>query len=187
MLEAIVGLTALGGGLGVFLGIAAKRLHVESSPLEGDIEAILPGQNCGQCGYPGCAAAAAAVAKGEAPVTVCPPGGRPVAHALAEKLCLAVDLSGFAETGPMVARIDETVCIGCTKCSRKCPTDAVIGAAKQIHGVIADACTGCGACVAACPAGGIRLEPIPVTLQSWYWPKPGTGKTPRSGNGVLTQ
>ncbi len=74
MLEAIVGLTALGGGLGVFLGVAARRLHVESSPLEGEIEKILPGQNCGQCGYPGCAAAAA-IAKGEAPVTACPPGG----------------------------------------------------------------------------------------------------------------
>ncbi len=188
MLEAIVGLTALGGGLGVFLGVAAKRLHVESSPLEGELEEILPGQNCGQCGYPGCAAAAVAVAKGEAPVTVCPPGGRAVAHALAEKLCLTVDLSGMADTGPMVAHVDETVCIGCTKCARKCPTDAIVGAAKQIHGVVQDACTGCGACVETCPAHGIALQAIPVTLQSWYWPKPGdAGAKPPAGNGVLTQ
>ncbi len=186
MIEAIVGLTALGGGLGVFLGIAAKRLHVDSSPLEGDLEEILPGQNCGQCGYPGCAAAAAAIAKGEAPVTICPPGGRAVAHALADKLCVSVDLSGMNETGPMMAHVDESVCIGCTKCSRKCPTDAILGAAKQVHSVIKDACTGCGACVETCPAEGIRLEPVPVTLQTWYWPKP--GETPaNSGSGVLTQ
>lgn len=187
MLEAIVGLTALGGGLGVFLGIAAKRLHVESNPLEGEIEQILPGQNCGLCGYPGCAAAAAAVARGEAPVTVCTPGGRAVAHALAEKLCLTVDLSAVADKAPEVARIDESVCIGCTKCARKCPTDAIVGAAKQIHGVISEACTGCGTCVETCPADGIHLEPVPVTLQSWYWPKPGDDAAAPSGNGVLMQ
>jgi electron transport complex protein RnfB len=186
MLEAIVGLTALGGGLGIFLGIAAKRLHVESNPLEADIEEILPGQNCGQCGYPGCAAAATAIAKGEAPVTICPPGGRAVAHALAAKLCLSVDLSAIADAGPQVAHVDEEVCIGCTKCARKCPTDAIVGAAKQVHTVVADACTGCGACVDTCPVGGVELQAVPVTLQSWYWPKPGE-TPPAGGDGVLSQ
>ena len=94
MLEAIVSLTALGGSLGVLLGVAAKRLQVDSPAMEGAIAAILPGQNCGRCGYPGCAAAAAALLKGEAPVTVCPVGGRTVAAALAAKLCVDLDLSG---------------------------------------------------------------------------------------------
>jgi electron transport complex protein RnfB len=94
----------------------------------------------------------------------------------------------MAEVAPSVARVDETLCIGCTKCAKRCPTDAIVGAAKQIHGVIQDACTGCGACVATCPAGGISLQPIPVTLQSWYWPKPGEADAkPSVGNGVLTQ
>lgn len=173
MIEAIVGLTALGGGLGVFLGLAAKRLQVEAPALDGELADLLPGQNCGQCGYPGCAAAAAALAKGEASVTVCPPGGRAVAQALAERLSIEIDLSAMA--GPQAAHIDEGLCIGCTKCARKCPTDAIVGAAKQVHTVIADVCSGCGACVATCPAEGIALRPLPVTLQSWYWPKPGDG------------
>jgi len=186
MLEAIVGLTALGGGLGIFLGVAAKRLHVESNPLEAEIEDLLPGSNCGQCSYPGCSAAAAAIARGEAPVTICLPGGRTVAQALAEKLCVSIDLSSIADNGPTVALIKEDQCIGCGRCSRKCPTDAIVGAAKHIHSVVQDACTGCGACVAVCPAECIALEPIPVTLQSWHWPKPGDPTAlPPAGNGVL--
>lgn len=175
MIEAIVGLTALGGGLGVFLGIAAKRLRVEAPALDGELAEILPGQNCGQCGYPGCAAAAAAVARGEAPVTLCPPGGRAVAQALAERLCVEIDLSALADAAPRAAHVDESVCIGCTKCARKCPTDAIVGAAKQAHTVIEDVCSGCGACVEICPSNGISLRPLPVTLHSWYWPKPGDG------------
>lgn len=175
MIEAIVGLTALGGGLGVFLGIAAKRLHVDAPSLDGELAELLPGQNCGQCGYPGCAAAAAALARGEAAVTVCPPGGRATAQALAARLCVEIDLSAVADAAPRAAHVDESLCIGCTRCARKCPTDAIVGAAKQAHTVIADVCSGCGACVAACPVAGISLRPLPVTLQSWYWPKPDDG------------
>ncbi|SBW07082.1 putative iron-sulfur protein [uncultured Alphaproteobacteria bacterium] len=175
MIEAIVGLTALGGGLGVFLGIAARRLHVDAPSLDGELAELLPGQNCGQCGYPGCAAAAAALARGEAAVTVCPPGGRATAQALAARLCVEIDLSAVADAAPRAAHVDESLCIGCTRCARKCPTDAIVGAAKQAHTVIADVCSGCGACVAACPVEGISLRPLPVTLQSWYWPKPDDG------------
>ena len=80
-----------------------------------------------------------------------------------------------------MATIDETRCIGCTRCARACPTDAIVGAPRQIHGVLAEACGGCGACAEACPAGGITLKPVPVTLQSWYWPKPDDGFDARSG------
>jgi electron transport complex protein RnfB len=188
MIEAIVGLTALGGGLGLFLGIAAKRLHVEADPLDAAIEEILPGSNCGQCGYPGCAAAAAAIASGEAPVTLCPPGGKAVAQALADKLHVSIDLTDIADNGPTVAIIAEDACIGCSRCTRKCPTDAIVGAAKHIHSVVQDACTGCGACVEVCPAECIHLEPIPVTLQTWYWPKPAEDQIhPPTGTGVLKQ
>jgi len=188
MIEAIVGLTALGGGLGLFLGVAAKKLHVEADPLDAEIESILPGTNCGQCGFPGCSAAAKAIISGEAPVTTCPPGGKLVAKALAEKLHISLDLSSVKDNGPTVAIVNEDACIGCGRCSRKCPTDAIVGAAKMVHSVVQDACTGCSACVEVCPAECIELEPIPVTLQSWYWPKPSDDQIhPPMGTGVLKQ
>jgi electron transport complex protein RnfB len=72
----------------------------------------------------------------------------------------------------MLARIREDLCIGCTKCFKRCPTDAIIGAPKQMHSVIADACTGCEKCFDVCPTECIEMRPIPRTLQNWYWPKP---------------
>jgi electron transport complex protein RnfB len=172
MLEAIIILTLLGLTLGIALGAAAAHFAVEGNPLETEIEAMLPGSQCGQCGYPGCTPAATALVNGEADITLCPPGGRSLAQALAEKLGVSADLSGMQEQQPMLARIREDLCIGCTKCFKRCPTDAIIGAPKQMHSVIADACTGCEKCFDVCPTECIEMRPIPRTLQNWYWPKP---------------
>ena len=68
ILSAIIVLTALGLFLGLALGIAAKYLKVESDPLIERVEALMPGSQCGQCGFPGCRPAAEAVVSGEAPV-----------------------------------------------------------------------------------------------------------------------
>uniref|UniRef100_UPI000AF93A76 (Fe-S)-binding protein n=1 Tax=Methylogaea oryzae TaxID=1295382 RepID=UPI000AF93A76 len=54
ILFAIVALTLLGLGLGYLLGAASRFLKVEGDPLADEIEALLPGSQCGQCGYPGC-------------------------------------------------------------------------------------------------------------------------------------
>lgn len=172
MLIAVASLTTLGLILGLLLGIASRRLAVEGNPLVEDIQAILPGSQCGQCGFPGCAGAAQALADGAAPVTLCPPGGREVVAALATKLGVEVDLAGVKETGPMIAEVKEDLCIGCTRCYKICPTDAIMGAAKHIHNVFREACTACGKCVDACPTEAIALRDVPVTLQSWYWRKP---------------
>jgi electron transport complex protein RnfB len=64
------------------------------------------------------------------------------------------------------------LCIGCCRCSKVCPTDALIGAAKQIHNVLREACTGCSNCVDKCPTEALSMKPVPVTLQHWIWPKP---------------
>ena len=61
-----------------------------------------------------------------------------------------------------LARIVEADCIGCTKCIQACPVDAIVGAAKLMHTVIADDCTGCELCVPACPVDCIVLEPMPL-------------------------
>jgi electron transport complex protein RnfB len=172
MYAAIVSLTVLGLGLGYLLGLASRLLKVESNPIVEEIEAMLPGSQCGQCGYAGCAPAAQAVASGEATVTLCPPGGKSLAEALATKLGVVVDLSAVQDAELMLARVSEATCIGCTRCFKKCPTDAIVGAPKQIHTVIPNACTGCGNCVEVCPTECLQMYPIPVTLQTWHWPKP---------------
>jgi electron transport complex protein RnfB len=175
LLAAVVSLTVLGTVFGLLLGVAARYLKVEGNPLAAEIEQLLPGSQCGQCGYPGCTGAAQALADGSAPVTLCPPGGRAVVQALAAKLGVEADLSGVEDKGPMIAEVKEEICIGCTRCFKVCPTDAIMGAAQQIHVVFREACTACGKCVDACPTESVTLQPVPVTLQSWHWHKPQTG------------
>ena len=172
MFAAIASLTILGTVLGLGLGVAAIRFAVDGDPLVDDIAALLPGTNCGQCGMAGCSAAAQAIADGSATVTVCPGGGRALAAALAEKLGITLDLSTVANDGPKIAVVSEEICIGCAKCIKTCPTDAIIGAQRQIHNVIREACTGCGNCVERCPTEAMQMKPAPITLQHWVWPKP---------------
>ena len=172
MLMSVGSLAAMGLALGSVLGVASRYLAVEENPLEAELQAMLPGSQCGQCGYVGCAQAAAALAKGEAAVTLCPPGGKATAEALAAKLGVKADLSGMSDSGPQIAAVTEDICIGCCRCSKVCPTDAILGAAKQIHNVIREACTGCSSCIDVCPTEALSMVPIPVTLQHWTWPKP---------------
>lgn len=174
MLTAILSLAGLGVVLGAVLGVAARYLGVEGNPLEAEIEAMMPGSQCGQCGFAGCKQAAAALAGGQAKVTLCPPGGRPLALKLAEKLGVSVDLSEAEEAAPEIAFVDEALCIGCTRCLQECSSDALVGAPKQMHTVIADVCHGCGKCAKVCPTEAIALRGLPVTLASWHWHKPDT-------------
>ena len=180
MFAAIASLTILGAVLGLGLGVAARKFAVEGDPLADEISALMPGSNCGQCGMAGCAVAAKAIAEGSATVTVCPPGGKALAMAIAAKLGISVDLDDIADNGPMMAYVKEEICIGCCKCNKVCPTDAMIGAAKQIHGVIREACTGCGLCVERCPTEAAQMQPVPITLQHWVWPKPASVTNPAS-------
>jgi electron transport complex protein RnfB len=172
LFAAIVSLTLLGTTLGLLLGVAARYLKVEGNPLVAEIEQLLPGSQCGQCGFPGCTGAAQALADGTAPASLCPPGGRAVMQALADKLGIEADLSGVEDSVPMMAEIKEEICIGCTRCFKVCPTDAIMGAAQQIHVVFREACTACGKCEEVCPTESVKLQPIPATLQSWHWHKP---------------
>jgi electron transport complex protein RnfB len=172
MIAAIASLTILGLALGALLGVAARYLKVEGNPVVEQIDALLPGSQCGQCGYPGCAPAAEAMASGEAPVTACPPGGRALAEEIAGILGVSVDLSAMEDKPPMIAHVYENLCIGCTKCMKRCPTDAILGANNMIHAVFADACIGCEKCVDVCPTESIEMRPLTPTLQTWHWPLP---------------
>lgn len=172
MIEPILSLTLLGGTLGWLLGLSAQYLKVEGNELEAEIEAMLPGSQCGQCGYPGCTPAASAIACGTAPVTICPPGGRALAEDMANKLGVSVDLSDIEDRAPTVAHIHESLCVGCTKCLKRCPTDAILGGPKMIHAIFTDACTGCEKCYTVCPTECIEMRVVKPTVQTWYWPKP---------------
>jgi electron transport complex protein RnfB len=172
MIAAILSLTVLGALLGVVLGVAARLLRVEGNPVVDEITALMPGTNCGQCGYPGCSGAAAAIVDGSAAPTCCPPGGKAVASAVAACLGLSIDLSALGDEGPKIASVAEELCIGCCRCSKVCPTDAILGAAKQIHNVLREACTGCSSCIEKCPTEALVMQPVPVTLQHWVMPKP---------------
>jgi electron transport complex protein RnfB len=61
--------------------------------------------------------------------------------------------------GVAIARIDEATCIGCTLCIQACPTDAIVGATKLMHTVVADRCTGCRLCLPPCPVDCIVMLP----------------------------
>jgi len=103
MLAAVISLTAIGLILGLVLGIADRIFKVESNPLVDSVLSLLPGTNCGQCGFPGCSGAAVALAEGRAPVTCCPGGGKGMIQALAAKLGVSLDLSSVEDEGPKVA------------------------------------------------------------------------------------
>ena len=61
--------------IGIVLGVASEKFKVEVDENEEKIRALLPGNNCGACGFPGCDGLAAAIAKKQAPVNQCPVGG----------------------------------------------------------------------------------------------------------------
>ena len=129
------------------------------------IDALLPQTQCEQCGYHGCRPYAEAIARGEAPINQCPPGGAAGIEKLAALLqrpVLPLDPEHGVEKPRTLARIVEADCIGCTKCIQVCPVDAIVGASKLMHTVIADDCTGCELCVPACPVDCIVLLPMPL-------------------------
>jgi Na+-translocating ferredoxin:NAD+ oxidoreductase subunit B len=128
-----------------------------------DIDRCLPQTQCTRCGYAGCLPYAEAIARGEADINRCPPGGTETIIALAALTGRAVtplNRDNGIEAAPKVAFIDESRCIGCTKCLPPCPVDAIVGAPRRMHTVVAEICTGCELCVAPCPVDCILMIPM---------------------------
>ena len=138
--------------------------------LADQIEDLLPQTQCTKCGYPACRPYAEAIASGGADINQCPPGGIEGVARLAQLLGRNVipinPVNGHERPRP-VAVIDEALCIGCTLCIQACPVDAIIGAAKQMHTIIADLCTGCDLCVAPCPVDCIAMVPATGNATGW--------------------
>jgi electron transport complex protein RnfB len=147
------------------------------------IDAWLPQTQCTRCGYPRCRAYAEAIARGAADINQCPPGGDVTIGALARLLDIApksLNPANGAHQPRVRAVIDEARCIGCRKCLDVCPVDAIIGARKLMHTVIAAECTGCELCLPPCPVDCILMISVPNPADpASPWPEYARAETER--------
>lgn len=185
------------GGVGllvaVFLSFFGKKFAVEVDEKELAVLEALPGNNCGGCGYPGCSGLAAAIAKGEAPVSGCPVGGQPVADAIAT--IMGVDAGSFVKkvafvkcngncevasdnyeyTGPKDCKMASMApgkgpkscahgCLGFGSCINVCDNDAIT-IVNGIAYIDESKCGGCGKCVKTCPRSIIELIPADANVR----------------------
>ena len=122
------------------------------------VNSILPQTQCEECGYAGCRPYAEAMVSGEE-IDLCAPGGQKVYQDLVNVLGRVGSSTKVDQRykKPMLAEIDQQACIGCVKCIRVCPTQAILGMKKRNHFVIASDCTGCGLCLPVCPVDCIDL------------------------------
>lgn len=174
IITALLVLTGLALVFGLILAYAGIRFKVEGDPIVDKVDDLLPQQQCGKCDYPGCRPYAEAIVKQEEDINKCTPGGETAMLAIADLLDREPQaLDEEAETAvPMVAVIDEQTCIGCTLCIKACPVDAILGAPKLMHTVIAQECTGCDLCLPPCPVDCITMVPISPTLKTWKYSLP---------------
>ena len=153
---AVVVVGGTGLFIGIFLGVSDKAFAVETDEREEAILDILPGNNCGGCGYAGCSGLAAAIVAGEAEVGGCPVGGAPVAEKIGA--IMGVDAS---------AQERQVAFVKCAGTCEKTKTeyeyhgikDCVMASQMQDGGAkgCAYGCLGYGSCVTACPFDAIHV------------------------------
>lgn len=168
MVAALLITAAFATCLGLVL-VWSPSTQTRADTLVERINDLLPQTQCRRCTFDGCRPYAMAIARGEAGTHQCPPGGDATASALAdllrrERRCVDPQY-GVMPVHPAVAVIDETTCIGCTKCIQACPVDAIVGGSKFMHTVIAADCTGCELCIPPCPVDCIDMQPAPAGMQ----------------------
>ena len=180
-------ITIVGIIVGAGLVYTGKKFYVEVDEREAAVREALPGNNCGACGFAGCDAMAAAIAKGEAPVNGCPVGGASAAEKIGgimgvvaeagEKKAAFVRCKGTCEVtrnqgnyigikdcrSAVLGGINLTECaygcLGFGSCAAVCPENAI----RVVNGVavVNEArCVGCGLCAKACPKGLIEIKPV---------------------------
>ena len=193
MLTAVLSLGGIGLLSAVSLGMAAKRFAVAVDPRELALLELLPGVNCGACGFAGCSGYARALVKGEVPPNLCPPGGAEVAGKLAQILgvtasfaepqvavvCCQGDTRKSTDKYRYVGLADCVAaqrladgpkscpggCLGLGSCERACPFGAIEMTAAGLAVISRERCTGCRQCVAVCPRQVIRMVPRSAPVQ----------------------
>lgn len=182
---AVIGITGL--LIGLLLGIAGKKFAVEVDEREANVRELLPGNNCGGCGFAGCDALAQAIAKGEAPTNGCPVAGAEVAKKIAEIMgevagetvreVAFVKCNGTCDKAnvkyhyygvqdcqkaSMVPGGGEKSCsygcMGFGSCVKACPFDAIY-IVDGVAKVDKEKCKACKKCIAVCPRNLIELVP----------------------------
>ena len=160
MTAAVLLIGALAGVIAAALAYASTRLSSDRPSVVERINDLLPQTQCAQCGFPGCRPYAEAIVSGKAEINQCAPGGEATIFAIGQLLDRPPPDAAFGESKPArVAIIAENICIGCALCLQACPVDAILGAPRYMHTVIASECTGCELCVAPCPVDCITMEP----------------------------
>lgn len=187
MLYALLTLSGIGLISSFLLGVAAKKFGIKVDPRVEQIENVLPGANCGACGYAGCTALAKAIHEGSASVDSCIPGGLEVAQVIAniigvkasakERQVAKIFCSGGVDKAKSKARYVGILdckgasllggvnkeclyaCLGYGSCVKVCPFDAIKMGPQGIPIILEDKCKACGKCVAICPKSIIKLVP----------------------------
>lgn len=158
---------------GTLLSLIFHYFGRKSQGAEKRITNLLPGMNCGQCGYPGCSAYARALVNNKEQPSLCHPGGPDLTQALAEALGIQAtmgdDYDDLVFAQRKVAEIHTLNCNGCSKCKRACNADAITGAPKQPHAVNKDFCIGCADCIKSCPHECIEMVRVPNTVNHFNW------------------
>jgi electron transport complex protein RnfB len=183
----VVILAGIGLVMATLLAFGRKAFAVEVDERQELLMDILPGANCGGCGFPGCSGYASALVGSAAPPTACPPGGSELAHDIGKIMgvevgdvpdivavvaCagddsyaperasyLGVQTCGGAESVAGGLKQCTHGCLGLGSCEEACPFDAIVITDKHLAVVIPELCTGCGNCVDACPRNIIKLVP----------------------------
>jgi electron transport complex protein RnfB len=188
ILKAVIILGGIGLLLGLFLAWAHKKLAISSDSLGEEILSLLPGTNCGICGYPGCSGYATAIVKGKAEPNRCVVGGNDLIARLAEllemdikpkeKMVAVIFCQGSPEIAPdrfsyrgikdcnaavLIGGGNKSCrygCLGFGSCERACPFGAIHMGENGLPQIDENLCTGCGKCIEACPIPAlIRLVP----------------------------
>lgn len=123
------------------------------------IDKILPQTQCQKCTYDDCYSYAKAITNGEKHNKCITGGGKTLKELskLLDKPEIPLDSSLGQEKPRPIAKIDESMCIGCEKCLLACPVDAIAGAKKLMHTIVESECTGCELCIEPCPMDCISL------------------------------
>lgn len=186
-LTAALSLAGIGGVLGLILAFASLKLRIKEDPRIEAIGGVLPGANCGACGYPGCAGYAEAIVNDNAPLNACIPGKEAVSSQIGEIMGQEVNsggtdrdiacvicnggldnsrdkytYAGMTDCNAAAAQFGGPkscgkACIGLGTCAAACPFGAIVMQDNQLPYVDPDKCTGCAVCVAACPKDVLRM------------------------------
>ncbi len=196
MFESIVMMGGLGLIIGSSLALASKIFYVYVDPKVEQIDELLPGANCGGCGYPGCSANAEAIVAGESPPDSCVAGGAELAEQIAAVLGLSVEAKEpeFARPGCTYGTRDAALkfhyeglsncqaaamlyggmkechigCLGLGSCMEACPFDAITMGEDRLPKVDENKCTGCGTCERVCPKHIITLTSVTRRILKEY-------------------